>query len=210
MRTPFRSTGLAAATALALALGACTSEHDPAEETTPAATEEAAATGGPASGGWLCSYLGPSTLRAVAGQESQESQEFQEVTVQDDRQGWACEVRDGEQPLVGISIQRGEAARVAAQERAEQAEDVRQGPEYLGVSYLSPRLVTGLTLCRDVGSPGSEEYEPYTMVAEALTDSDDDVSDELRSALTQLAATLDQTVGCSPRMANQAAAATTP
>lgn len=209
MRTTFPAgtrTVLPLALALALALGACTSGPDPAEQTgqatsaQPSDPAEAAAATEAAARGWVCRHIGPDAVLAVAGEEPAQ---LQGVTVKDDQEGWTCEARDGQQPLVRVSIERGEAARDAAQERAEAAAGVQDGPEHLGVSYESPRLVTGLTLCRDVDNQGSQDYEPYTLVAEALTDSEDDVSAELRATLGLVAANLDQTIGCSPRQARE-------
>ena len=182
-----------------LTLGACTSGADPVDDSTPApSTDEAAATDGSDSNGWLCDDISPQSLRALAGGELADPTE---EMLQDDDQAWVCEARDGDTPLARLSLSVGEEERAAARERAQAAEGVSAGPEYLGESYTSPTLVVGLTLCTDMDQPGAGVDEPYTMVAEALVESEGDFSEPLRSSLSSMARRLDQGIGCSPRQA---------
>lgn len=193
-----------------LGTSACTSGEDPADEPTavaPAPEDEAAVTDGSDSNGWLCDDISPDSLQTLAGGEVAAPTE---VMLADDDQTWVCEARDGDTPLMRLSLSVGEEARDAARARARELDGVR-GPEYLGESYLSPTLVTGLTLCTDMGQPDAGVYEPYTMVAESLVEDEGDYSEPLRSTLGTLAQRLDQGIGCSPKQARSEAegAATT-
>lgn len=204
MRTTALPTAVLALVA-GLALGACTSGEDPADDSTPApSTEQAAVTDGSDSNGWLCDDISPQSLRALAGGELADPAE---EMIQDDDEAWICEARDGDTTLARLSLSVGEEARDAARERVQAAEGVAAGPDYLGESYTSPALVVGLTLCTDMDQPGAGVYEPYTMVAEALVESEDDLSEPLRSTLASMARRLDQGIGCSPRQALEEAGA---
>lgn len=192
--------------ALALILASCTSE-DPATGT-PSATQDAAVTsddgleGGPGVNGWLCQYVSPSATAAAAGGTAVTPRER---IVQDDEDSWVCEVLTGgageQEPVIRLSILLGEEAREQARQRAEAADGVEPGPDYLGLSFVSPGLVTGLTSCTEPGAENRSQQVPYSLVGEALGVVDDETTEDLRSALTTAARNLDQAVGCTPSQA---------
>lgn len=188
-----------------LATAGCTSGSEPQEDTVEEQTEQAAATEGAGMDGWLCDDISPASLETLAGGELTDPTEVQ---VQDDDEAWVCEARDGQTPLARITLQVGEEPRDEARERVEQTEGVEPGPDYLGESYTSPALVVGLTLCRETEG-GPDDYQPYVMLAESLVDSEEDLSEPLRSTLAQLAGSLDQRYGCSPTLARSDAAGAT-
>lgn len=216
MRT--RSLPAAALTAsLALLLGGCTSGDAPPVEPSPdARTGEAAPDDGtgdedadedgagttapPAARGYLCRYITQETQETVAGGELEDPYE---VTVQDDPESWVCEARDGDRALVRVSILRGEGIWDTQRDlaHAEEHGEVEDGSPWLGESYTSARRVTGLTMCAQPDGDGPEDYEPYALVVEALPDADEDVSSELNNAASAAARGIDQSIGCSPRMA---------
>lgn len=188
-----------------LATAGCTSGSEPQEDAGDEQTEQAAATEGAGMDGWLCDDISPASLKTLAGGELTDPTEVQ---VQDDDEAWVCEARDGQTPLARVTLQVGEEARDEARERVGQTEGVEPGPDYLGESYTSPALVVGLTLCR--GTEGGPDVdEPYVMLAESLVDSEEDLSEPLRSTLAQLAGSLDQRYGCSPTLARSEAAEVT-
>lgn len=201
-----------------LFLGACSSGADPrpspatdapdapaAEEVTGApgsaqGPETAGSTAGPTAGGYLCRYISPAAQEAVAGQEL--SDPYQLIVVNDE-DNWVCQVRDGDAGVVQVSIQRGEDAWGTQRALAQEQEGVTEGPEWFGESYQSPRRVTGLTMCASVVD-GQPTHEPYALVVEAVVDPADpgeDVSQDLVRTASTLARSLDQAIGCSPKMA---------
>ena len=202
---------------LALALSACTSE-DPVAGT-PSTPDDASVSsddgleGGPGTNGWLCQYVSPSATEAAAGGTAETPRER---VVQDDEDGWVCEVLTGgpgeQRPVVRLSILIGDEHRAEARQRAEAAEDVERGPDYLGLSFVSPGLVTGLTSCMAPGATDRSQQVPYTLVAEALEVVDEETTGDLRSALTSAARNLDQGLGCTPSqaLADQQSATTAP
>ncbi|OLT43296.1 hypothetical protein BJF86_00325 [Serinicoccus sp. CNJ-927] len=187
---------------LVAVLAACTSEptEEPGTETSAPAEQDAAATDGSGSNGWLCEDVSPQSLRALAGDELTEPRE---VMVADDETRWVCEAYDGQTPLVRVSVEVGEEGRETARSLVEATEGMAPGPDYLGESYLSPTVGVGLTLC---GAQGSGSPEPYSLTAEILVDREDDLREPLRSTLTSIAQKLDQGVGCSPKQAREEAA----
>ncbi|WP_134772361.1 hypothetical protein [Ornithinimicrobium flavum] len=208
MRT--RSSLLPSLAVSALLLSGCTSGPAPAgpSPSQPAADDaDVTAVVGveepPAANGFLCRYISPSVQRAVTGADWTEPVQ---VTVQDDRTTWACEGRDGDQPLLRLVIDRGEE--LPAQDRlaAQEAGIAEGGPDYLGEAYLGPRKVTTLTMCRVPDSEGSQGYEPYSLVVEALAEGEEDLQRDLVVVAGTVARSLDQAVGCSPKMAAQQAA----
>lgn len=208
---------LTAPALLALALTACTSQEPVTE--TPTVTDDAAVTsddgleGGTGSNGWLCNYVSPAAAAAAAGGTAETPRER---IVQDDEDGWVCEVLSGgqgeQEPVVRLSILLGEQARVEARERAESAEGVEPGPDYLGLSFVSPGMVTGLTSCTTPGAADRTDQMPYTLIGETLGVVDEATTENLRSALSTMAQNLDRGVGCAPRQAveEQAAATSAP
>lgn len=208
MRT--RPTILASLTAsLGLLLGACTSDTDPAPSPTEQAggsedgtaapqedTERAGSTATPVSG-HLCRYISPGTQETVAGHDLGDPYQ---LIVTNDQDSWVCEARDGDEPLVRVSILRGEGIWGEQRALAQEQEGVAEGPDWLGESYLSQRRITGLTMCTGVVD-GQASHEPYALVVEAVNESDEDVSDALSTTASTLARSMDQSVGCSPRMA---------
>lgn len=217
MRSTHRLRPLLPAALLAgLALTGCTSGDDaPA----PATTEEAGITADPSVGtaqppsasGYLCRYVSPSAQRAVAGQDLAEPLE---VTTQDDTQAWVCEARDGDEVVLRTSVLRGEEQVARARERMTDAGVPMEGPPHLGEAYLGERVATSVTRCRVLDAEGSQDYEPYALVAEAVAPGGQDVRRELTSTLTGMASSLDQAIGCSPKRAlaelDQGAATTAP
>lgn len=201
-----------------LVLGGCTSGDAPADETPTgtqtadgtAATDDADQTGvpqPPAANGYLCRYVGPDQQGAVAGGDLAEPVQ---VDMQNDPTHWICEARDGEETVVRVSILRGQDLADEARDAAQAAEAVEDGPAYLGESYTSARRVTGLTMCRTPDSEGSEGWERYSIVVEAVPESDEDVAKHLTMVAGAAARALDQSVGCSPKMAvSEAVSATT-
>ncbi len=206
--------GAALMAGLAVALSACTSEGPtpPSEAEDPVVTSDDGLEGEPGTGnGWMCDYLSPAALRAVVGEEPQSPRQ---LVSEDDEDTWVCEVLVGgqgeQEPVVRLTIELGEEARDRARERAENADQVSEGPEHLGVSFVSPGLVTALTLCTAPGAQDRAERIPYTLVAESLGDTGEEATSALRQALTEAARRLDSSIGCSPRQAvSEDAAATT-
>lgn len=194
--------------AAALLLSACTS--GPGSEGPEASSDDAAQTsasdvGVPqsaAADGYLCRYLSDSTRAAITGGPWTEPVQ---VTLEDSEDTWTCEARDGEEPIVRIAIYRGEE--LPAQQRTDALEAglERGGPDHLGEAYLGERQVTTLTMCKVLDSEGSGSYEPYAFVVEALPEDDQDVRRDLTTVATSMARSLDQAIGCSPRMALQQA-----
>lgn len=208
-----RTRSLLVPSMLALAvLGGCTSDPEPE---TPSATDTDLATASasgtadatestlgipqpPAANGYLCSYVSPSVQRGVAGADLAEPLE---VTTEDGLDVWSCEARDGEEAVVRVSISRGEEFSAQARDAARSAGVEMGGPAHLGEVYLDDRTVTALTMCRVPDAEGSLTYEPYALVVEAPQESATDVRRDLTTVATVLAGSLDQSVGCSPKMA---------
>lgn len=200
-----------------LVLPACTSE-DPAGETPT--TDDAVVTsddgleGSAPTDGWFCRYVAPDAVDAAVGGTAETPRE---LVVQDDEEGWACEVLTGgkgeQEPVLRVSILIGEEARAEARSRAEAADGVRPGPEFLGLSFVSPGLVTGLTSCMAPGATNRADQAPYTLIAEQLSgEVDEATTANLRATLSGAAQSLDKAFGCAPRQAlkDQAAATTAP
>lgn len=200
-----RSTATVAA-GLALLLSSCTTSEDPTP--TPTATEDAAATsddgleGTEGRNGWLCEYVNASAVNAAAGGEAVTPRQR---IVEDDEDAWVCEVLSGgpgeQEPIIRLSILLGEQARAEARERAEAAEGVEPGPEHLGRSYISPGLVTGLTSCVRPGATQRDDQVPHTLIGESFLVDDQEVTEDLRGALSSMAQGLDKGLGCSPKQA---------
>ncbi|WP_131103522.1 hypothetical protein [Ornithinimicrobium sufpigmenti] len=197
-----------------LFLGACSSGVDPqpgsaagapdtldAGETTGTPgdpePELAGSTAAPAARGFLCRYVDPETQAAVAGHDL--SDPYQ-LIVANDEDSWVCEVRDGDAGVIQVSVLRGGDTWGPQRTLAQEQEGVTEGPEWFGEAYQSPRRVTGLTMCAGVVD-GQRTHEPYALVVEAVTDSDEDVSPVLTTTAATLARSLDQVLGCSPKMA---------
>ncbi|GGK58238.1 hypothetical protein [Ornithinimicrobium pekingense] len=189
---------------LALLAGACTSEDAdprPTAEDTANATDDGLE-GQAGNQGWMCQYVSPTAVELAAGGEAQTPRELISV---DDEDSWVCDVLVGgageQEPVIRLSIELGEEARTAARARAEGAEGVEPGPDHLGVSFVSPGLVTGLTLCTAPDATSATEKIPYSLVAESLGETDAEATEHLERALTETAKNLDRTLGCSPRRA---------
>ena len=200
-----RTRSLLVPSALALAvLGGCTADPEPEAPSadTATATSSAGSTLGvphpPAANGHLCGYVSPSVQRGVAGGDLAEPLE---VTTEDGQDVWSCEARDGEEAVVRVSISRGEEFSAQARDAARSAGVEMGGPAHLGEVYLDDRTVTALTMCRVPDAEGSLTYEPYALVVEAPQESATDVRRDLTTVATVLASSLDQSVGCSPKMA---------
>lgn len=195
----------------ALSLGACTSGDLPEEPTTTqtgdqTSDDEAVTLGTPeppAANGYLCRYISPAAQRALL--DGQDPADPVQVNTADDTDVWSCEGRDGDTGLVRVSILRGDEARDEQRAEITAREGVEEGPAHLGEGYVTPRKVVGLTLCRTPSSTGSSDYEPYVFMAEAIPEGDEDVSKDLLATTTAIARGVDQSVGCSPRMAQQQA-----
>ena len=211
---------LAALTAsLTLLVGACSSESDPQpsptgqtgtsdEDGTAAPQVDQDAVGSTAAPvrGYLCRYITQETQEAVAGRELSDPHQ---VLVANDANSWVCEARDGDESLVRVSILRGEDAWGTQRALAQEEEGVTEGAEWLGESYQSARRITGLTMCAGQVD-GEATYEPYALVLEAVTESDEDVSSALNRTASTLTRSLDQAVGCSPKMARGEISGPTP
>lgn len=214
MRT--RPPVLAVVTAsVSLLLGACTSGDDPQQEAPtsvqngpdgeqptdgPAEDGDADAAGStapPAERGFLCRYVTEATQEVLAGGDLTDPYQ---LMVQNDPQSWVCEVRDEDEALVRVSILRGEGVWDTQRDLAEAEQGVTEAPPWLGESYQSSRRITGLTMCT-LAQEGGGTYEPYALVVEAVSDSTEDVTGELSTTASALARSLDQAIGCSPRMA---------
>lgn len=209
MRT--RPTILAALTAsFSLLLGACSTSSDPEPSPTgqdgtdtqdtagPQPQEEAVGSTAEPIRGFLCRYVDEDAQEAVAGGAMQDPYQ---VIVANDRDSWVCETRHGDdEALVRVSILRGADVWSSQRALAQEEADVTEGAEYLGESYRSARRITGLTMCAGVVD-GESTHEPYALVVEALPESDEDVSGQFTKTASALARSMDQTVGCSPRMA---------
>lgn len=189
---------------LVLALGACTSE-DPASDTS---TDDAAVTsddgleGSAGNRGWMCQYVSPTAIELANGGEAETPRQ---LTTEDDDDAWVCDVLVGgkgeQEPVVRVGIYLGDEARAEARTRAEEADGVEAGPDHLGVSFISPGLVTGLTLCTDLTASDTSVKIPYTIVIESLGETDEEVTHHLELAATEAAKSLDKGVGCSPKRA---------
>ena len=209
----------AAGLAATLALAACTSDDPvtPGDPTTPAGdaatTSDDGLEGTAGKNGWLCDYVSPSAVEAAAGGEAVSPRQR---IVTDDEDSWVCEVLSGgageQEPIIRLSIELGPEAREAARERAEAADGVEPGPQYLGLSFVSPGLVTGLTSCVRPGATKRSDQIAHTLVGESLKVTDAEVTDDLRSSLALMAQNLDKGLGCSPKaaIADQAAETTSP
>ena len=206
MRTPARS--LAAATVgLTLLLSACTSESGDPEPSASADAEETATAddgleGEAGNRGWMCQYVSPTAVELANGGEAETPRQ---LVTEDDAENWACDVLVGgpgqQEPLIRLGIRLGEDARAAARQRAEGEQGVETGPDHLGVSFVSPGMVTGLTLCADPRSSDARERIPYSLTIESLGETDAETTDHLERALTETAKNLDRNLGCSPKRA---------
>jgi hypothetical protein len=211
------STLVALTASLSLLLGACSSGTDTApgptepadaqaDVTAPEPQEESVGSTAQPVRGYLCRYVDQQAQEAVAGGALQDPYQ---VIVANDRDSWVCETRDGDQALVRVSILRGEGVWSAQRDLAQDQEGVTDGAEYLGESYRSARRITGLTMCAGMVD-GEATHEPYALVVEALPESDEDVSGDFSKTVSALARSMDQTVGCSPRMARGEISGPTP
>lgn len=187
----------------ALTLGACTSgDADPAPSQDAAAqTSDDGLEGEAGNQGWTCQYVSPPLVESAAGGRAETPRQ---LVTEDDEDGWSCDVLVGgpgeQEPVVRLGIHLGEEHRDAARARAEGEQDVRPGPEHLGVSFVSPGLVTGLTLCTDPeGAAGARI--PYALTAESLGETGEETTALLQRALTEVAKGLDGSLGCSPKQA---------
>lgn len=195
----------------AVLLGACTSDAKP--QPTPeveegpgddGASEEpqedrdaVGSTAAPLGQGYLCRYITEATQKAVAERDLEAPYQ---LIVENDETTWVCEARDGDDPLVRVSILRGDGIWDTQRALAQEHEGVVEGPDWLGEGYQSARRITGLTMCATSPDPDLV-YEPYALVVEAVTDSGLDVAGELSTTASALARGLDQSIGCSPKMA---------
>lgn len=193
----------AVAAGLALALSACTSDNaDPGPTTDAAVTSDDGLQGAEGNQGWMCQYISPAAVERANGGQAESPRE---LVTQDDEEAWVCDVLVGgageQEPVIRLGIHLGEEARETARTRAESAEGVEPGPDHLGVSFVSPGLVTGLTLCTAPGATRTSEKIPYSLVIESLGQTDPQTTDLLKQALTETAKRLDQSLGCSPKRA---------
>lgn len=194
----------AVAAGLTLALTACTSDTaDPTPTVDDTAvTSDDGLEGEAGNQGWMCQYVSPRAVEVLAGGEAQTPRQ---LVTEDDPDSWVCDVLVGgpgeQEPLARLSIMLGEEARQSARARAESEDGVERGPDYLGVSFLSPGLVTGLTLCTAPDATSARDKIPYSLVIESFGETGPEATDRLRQALTEAAKNLDGTMGCSPRRA---------
>lgn len=201
-------TAAAVTAVLALLLAGCTSGAEPdgptgtatqdADSTDEATTDGVGTTAPPAARGYLCRYVSLSAQEAVA--EGELDNPYQ-LMVEDDEDNWVCETQDDGEPLVRVSILRGEDVWAQQRALAEAEEGVQDGPEWFGQSFASARRVTGLTMCSRPDGKGAEDYEPYALVVEAMPDSEENVTEQLHSVASALSRGVDQALRCSPRMA---------
>lgn len=191
---------------LLLALGACTSGGDEPDPSTDdaAVTSDDGLEGTAGNRGWMCQYVSPEAVESAAGGSATTPRM---LITEDTEDAWVCDVLVGgageQEPVLRLAIQLGEEAREAARTRAQEADGMEPGPDHLGVSFRSPGLVTGLTLCTSPGGNAEDPGDkiPYTLVAESLGETDEATTDLLQRALTETAKGLDQSVGCSPKQA---------
>lgn len=205
MRT--RTLGLVLLAAL-LPLAGCTS--DPAEPPAPTTEDDAAVTtesgleGQEGNAGWYCRYLNTATLETALGEESTTPRE---LVVSDTADEWVCDVLNGgigdQEPALRVSILLGEDAVGEARTRAEDLDGTVPGPAHLGESYLSPGLVTALTACRLPTAERLDDYGPLAVTFESFHSDDETTTENLRQAASQAAQQLDQSLGCSPRLARE-------
>lgn len=194
----------ALAAGVALVLGACTSEPTEPQQTTDdaATTADDGLEGEAGNRGWMCQYVSPTAVELANGGEAETPRQ---LVTQDDDEAWVCDVlvggRGEQEPLIRLGIHLGEEARATARERAESAEGVQPGPDHLGVSFVSPGLVTGLTLCTAPDATDATEKIPYSLVIESLGETDAETTEHLQRALTETAKSLDRSLGCSPTRA---------
>lgn len=189
---------------LALSLSACTSESaDPVPgDDAAASTPDDGLEGEEGNNGWMCQYVSPTAVELANGGEPETPRS---LVTEDDEDTWTCDVLVGgkgaQEPVIRLGIHLGEEARDEARARAEAAEGVEPGPDHLGVSFVSPGLVTGLTLCTAPNATTANDKIPYSLVIESLGETDAETTEHLQRALTETAKGLDGSVGCSPRMA---------
>ncbi len=197
-------TAAATAAGLALVLGACTSgDPDPAPTADDTAvTSDDGLEGTAGNQGWMCNYVSPTAIELANGSAPGTTRM---LVTEDTEDSWVCEVLVGgkgeQEPVIELSIRLGEQAREEARDRAEAADGVEPGPDHLGVSFVSPGLVTGLTMCKDPQSTDVADKIPYALVAESFGQTDEETTKKLQTALTETAKGLDQSVGCSPKLA---------
>lgn len=190
--------------AAALLLSGCTSGADPVvpEETSDDAAQTSASdvgvVQGPEGNGYLCRYIGREAQRAVTGADWADPLH---VTVEDTETSWVCEARDGDEPEIRVAIYRGEGIREQQRAAAEESGLERGGPDHLGEAYLGDHQVMTLTMCHILDQEAVEDYEPYSFVVQALPEEEGDVRRELTTVATAMARSLDQAIGCSPKMA---------
>ncbi|AXH97188.1 hypothetical protein [Ornithinimicrobium avium] len=200
------------AAGLALVLGACTSGGpEPAPTSDEAAvTSDDGLEGTAGNQGWMCNYVSPTAVELANGSAPQTTRM---LVTEDTEDSWVCDVLVGgkgeQEPVIELSIHLGEGAWADARARAEGAEGVEPGPDHLGVSFVSPGLVTGLTMCKDPQSDDAGDKIPYALVAESFGQTGAGATEHLERAVTETAKALDQSVGCSPKLAVEEDAAQT-
>lgn len=195
---------------LALTLSACTSGTLDDEPTTDdaAVTSDDGLEGTAGNQGWMCNYVSPTAIELANGSAPQTTRM---LVTEDTEDSWVCEVLVGgkgeQEPVIELAIHLGEEAREEARAEAEGADGVQPGPDHLGVSFISPGRVTGLTMCKDPQSDDVLDKIPYTLVATSLGETDAKTTEHLQRTLTETAKGLDKSVGCSPKRAIQEDAA---
>jgi hypothetical protein len=187
-----------------LAVAGCTS--DPAE-TDDTASETDGLEGSVPDNGWWCRMFDDELVAAVTdGQEDV----AREVLRQNDEQGWQCEVVlpvDGgpeTEAVLTLTIAVDDAP-AADELRAEAADaGAGSGPDYLGESYVFPGTVVAIVPC---GAPpssaaaGSQVPHAISVVAHSAAGSQ--MTDELVDPARRTIVDLDQTSGCSPKLAER-------
>jgi hypothetical protein len=194
----------------AVLLTACTSESgsdgdDVATLSSPAEPEGA---GTPSANGWYCALINEELVDTATGGRLEDARE---AIVANDDVSWVCEVNQVTgstyDTVLRLSVFPGdqEQTEVLRAELSE-AEGMVRGPEYLGEAYLTPGRAAALMSCNlpersgEAGGPG-----PYAFLIEGLSGPAEELTEELRSPLRRLVTQIDQSVGCFPADAYEAA-----
>lgn len=188
-----------------VALAGCTSEPDGSDPTATATDD--GLEGSIPDNGWWCRMFDEEVVAAATGGQTDVARE---VLRQNDEQGWQCEVvlpvDGGPETEVVFTLtiavdDTGTADALRADARAAGAEP---GPGYLGESYVFPGGVVAILPCgAPPDSPSAGSQVPYAVSVVAHSEAGREMTTELVSPARRTVVDLDQTTGCSPKLAER-------
>lgn len=193
-----------------LFVAGCTS--DPAEtDDTASATE--GLEGSVPDNGWWCRMFDDELVAAATGGREDVARE---VLRQNDDQGWQCEVvlpvDDGPETEAVLTLTIAVDDAAAADELRAQAADAgaEPGPDYLGESYVFPGTVAAIVPCdAPPSSAAAGSQVPHAISVVGHSEAGSQMTEELVAPARRTVMDLDQTSGCSPKLAQRPGDAST-